>query len=493
VRDFFMNGGTQAIIVRVVHDGRDANGNANGTAASSAVWSVDDGKATDPVVYFELEAANPGAWANDLIVWVVLPGEPDSSDVAFDSSHANEQSSAAEVAEAQGVTASDIFHVRILDGAATKRDGKKVVVPAILESFENVTLVDGPRRLDNVLSNESKLVRLKGHGTAPAKGEYVVPAEPKGKDGSVPEAHHLYSDTSQKCGLHALEKADLFNLLVIPPTRLDAAGDVSSSVWEAAASYCLDKRAILLLDAPSSSVFNYEAAQKPMAGKSPVAGITGDVAKNASLYFPRIIAKNPLRDGQLEEFAPCGAIAGVIARTDTNRGVWKAPAGIDAGLTGVPKLALNLTDGENGVLNQLGVNCLRTFSTAGRVVWGSRTRKGADQLSSEWKYLPVRRTALYIEESLFRGLQWVVFEPNADPLWAQIRLNVGSFMNRLFRQGAFQGAKPAEAYLVKCDRETTTQDDIDRGIVNIVVGFAPLKPAEFVILKLQQLAGQSAA
>jgi phage tail sheath protein FI len=500
VRDFFLNGGGQAIIVRVVHDGLDANGEEDGdkVAASAASWTIEDSESE--LAGFTLEAANPGTWANDIIVWVVVPGEPSSTPTEFDTGHGNEQSAAAEVAAAQGVPTEALFHVRILDASTTKIDAsgesERILVPAVLESFDNVTLVDGPRRLDKVLANGSKLVRVTGplgDAEAPTKGDYVVRVTVEGVDGSVPEAHHLSTDTVTKQGVQALEKADLFNLLVIPPTQLGASGDISSSVWEAAAAYCLEKRAILLLDPPDSSNFNYDAAQKPTEGGSPVVGITGDVAKNTSFYFPRVMEKNPLRDGQLEEFAPCGAIAGVIARTDTNRGVWKAPAGIDAALTGVPSLAIRLTDGENGVLNQLGVNCMRTFSTAGRVVWGSRTRKGADALSSEWKYLPVRRTALYIEESLFRGLQWVVFEPNDEPLWAQIRLNVGSFMNRLFKQGAFQGSKPAEAFLVKCDRETTTQDDIDRGVVNVVVGFAPLKPAEFVILKLQQLAGQSAA
>ena len=126
----------------------------------------------------------------------------------------------------------------------------------------------------------------------------------------------------------------------------------------------------------------------------------------------------------------------------------------------------------------------------GIVSWGARTLDGADQKASEWKYIPVRRLALFLEESLYRGTQWVVFEPNDEPLWAQIRLNVGAFMQNLFRQGAFQGTSPREAYLVKCDKETTTQNDINLGIVNIVVGFAPLKPAEFVILKITQLAGQ---
>jgi uncharacterized protein len=156
----------------------------------------------------------------------------------------------------------------------------------------------------------------------------------------------------------------------------------------------------------------------------------------------------------------------------------------------VPELEDALTDAENGALNPLGINCLRSFPIFGNIVWGARTLEGADQQASEWKYVPVRRTALFIEESLYRGLKWVVFEPNDEPLWSQIRLNVGAFMQNLFRQGAFQGRTPREAYFVKCDSETTTQNDINLGIVNIVVGFAPLKPAEFVILKLQQMAGQ---
>jgi phage tail sheath protein FI len=179
-----------------------------------------------------------------------------------------------------------------------------------------------------------------------------------------------------------------------------------------------------------------------------------------------------------------------MARTDATRGVWKAPAGIDASLTGVLGLSDALTDKENGVINKLGINALRTFPIFGNVVWGARTMRGADQAADEYKYVPVRRTALFLEESLYRGLKWVVFEPNDEPLWAQIRLNVGAFMQSLFRLGAFQGTTPNEAYFVKCDKETTTQDDRNKGIVNIVVGFAPLKPAEFVVVKLQQLAGQ---
>jgi len=169
--------------------------------------------------------------------------------------------------------------------------------------------------------------------------------------------------------------------------------------------------------------------------------------------------------------------------------VWKAPAGIDASLNGIAALEVNLTNDENGQLNPLGINCLRTFPVYGSVVWGARTLRGADQLADDYKYVPVRRLALFLEESLYRGTQWVVFEPNDEPLWSQIRLNVGSFMHNLFVQGAFQGQTPADAYFVNCDKNTTTQNDINLGIVNIVVGFAPLKPAEFVILQIQQIAG----
>ena len=218
--------------------------------------------------------------------------------------------------------------------------------------------------------------------------------------------------------------------------------------------------------------------------------MNGDAARNSAIYFPRIKQADSQLDGQIDTFVPCGTIAGVMARTDAQRGVWKAPAGIDAALSGVAGLQLEMTDNENGLLNPLGINCLRTFPIFGRVVWGARTLRGADAAADEYKYLPVRRTALFIEESLYRGLKWVVFEPNDEPLWAQIRLNVGAFMNNLFRQGAFQGKTPRDAYFVKCDKETTTQNDINLGIVNIVVGFAPLKPAEFVIIKLQQMAGQ---
>jgi phage tail sheath protein FI len=211
--------------------------------------------------------------------------------------------------------------------------------------------------------------------------------------------------------------------------------------------------------------------------------------RNAAVYFPRVLIPDALNENRPRNVGASGTLAGVYARTDATRGVWKAPAGTDGDLRGA-SLAVTINDLENGSLNPLGINALRTFPIFGPISWGARTLEGADQQASEWKYIPVRRTALYIEESLYQGVKWVVFEPNDEPLWSQIRLNVGAFMQDLFRRGAFQGTTPREAYFVKCDKDTTTQNDIDRGIVNIVVGFAPLKPAEFVVIQIQQMAGQ---
>jgi phage tail sheath protein FI len=302
-----------------------------------------------------------------------------------------------------------------------------------------------------------------------------------GNDGNLPDGNDYVGDEAGKRGIYALRDVDLFNLLCLPgsPRLIPAA---QSDVLQKAVTLCTDERAFLIMDPPENATRETVAAW--------ATGVT--TSSYAAVYWPRIMASDPLEQFRVRPMPASGAIAGVMARTDAERGVWKAPAGTDASLRGTQGLAYQLTDMENGPLNKVAVNALRTFPAFGSVVWGARTRAGNDDTPSDYKYVPVRRLALYLEESLFRGTQWVVFEPNAEPLWAQIRLNVGAFMNNLFRQGAFKGTTPAQAYLVRCDATTTTQNDIDLGIVRIVVGFAPLKPAEFVILQIQQLAGQVA-
>lgn len=291
-----------------------------------------------------------------------------------------------------------------------------------------------------------------------------------GTDGTKPIA------TDYDTAYNIIDKeVDLFNLMVLPP---DAAVPVQS-LYATASIRCRNRRAFLLMDPPDS----WTDAQAAATGVNTLR--TGLVKDYSAVFFPQItIDENGIR----KNIGPAGAIAGLCARIDSTRGVWKAPAGTEADLRGVVGLKQKFSDGENGILNPRAVNTIRIFPN-GIVNWGARTMDGDDAFGSEYKYIPIRRLALFIEESLYRGLKWVVFEPNDEPLYAQIRLNVGAFMHDLFRQGAFQGKKN-EAYFVKCDGETTTQSDRNLGIVNIWVGFAPLKPAEFVILYLQQMAGQ---
>jgi uncharacterized protein len=183
---------------------------------------------------------------------------------------------------------------------------------------------------------------------------------------------------------------------------------------------------------------------------------------------------------------PSGFIAGIYARTDNVRGVWKAPAGTEAEILGHQGLTASLGDMDHGVMNLAGLTALRTFPKYGTVVWGSRTVSR----DIEWRYVPVRRMANFLKSSIYDGIQWAVFEPNDAPLWDALRLIIGGFMMDLFRQRALQGSTPEEAFFVKCDRETTTETDQQNGIVNVLVGFAPLKPAEFVVVRLSQKVAQ---
>ena len=355
-----------------------------------------------------------------------------------------------------------------------------------VEIWRNIsTDKNSAQTLDRVLGS-SRLVRpLQGTPLdvqPEASTGNPVTVKVDGTDGpEVIESELIGVDGVTKSGIYALRHTDIFNILCVPP--LDRASEFGTSLYPAAAELCVERRSMLVVDSPVGWT-DVDAAVSGFDGLQP----KGDNAKNAAVYFPWIVL--PDKDGMQLQFPPSGAIAGIWARTDGQRNVAKAPAGTDASLNGVTALVVKLTDPENGRLNPLGVNCLRTFPVIGSVVWGARTLRGADRLADQWKYVPVRRTALFIEESLYRGTQWVVFEPNDEPLWASIRLNVGAFMNSLFRQGMFQGRTPQEAYLVKCDKDNNPQNDIDKGIVNILVGFAPLKPAEFVLIHIQQLAGQ---
>jgi Bacteriophage tail sheath protein len=466
ILQFFANGGSQALVIRVAT-------RTGAGAASPATINLNGGNT--------LAAASPGTWGRNL--WASVDHNVKTP------------------------ADTNLFNLRILDepDPAKAADVLKRGGSGASEVFLNVSRDPAsPRFVTKVVEQQSQLVRMTGVGTnrPAATGTAIQAGGTTGADGigtttANQAAAEIDGNAGAGTGLFALARADIFNLLCIPPlTTAAAAGDLPTTIadvpmatWTSAAGICRERRAMLLIDAPAGwTVANAAAA----AG---IGSFSAVERSYAAMYFPRLRLSDPLQDGNLEDFAPSGAVAGVISRTDAERGVWKAPAGLDAALRGIVGTSINgipapLTDKENGDLNPLGLNSIRSFPNIGHVVWGARTLEGSDVLASQWKYVPVRRLALFIEESLFRGTKWVVFEPNDEPLWAQIRLNVGAFMHGLFRQGAFQGTSPRDAYLVKCDRETTTQDDINRGVVNILVGFAPLRPAEFVVIRIQQLAGQ---
>jgi phage tail sheath protein FI len=269
---------------------------------------------------------------------------------------------------------------------------------------------------------------------------------------------------------------DSFNLMVLPRDH-NLAPEIVSTLWAPAAAFCVTRRALLLIDSPDG----WTDPAAVLAGLDALrAGLARD---HAAVFLPRLAVDD---NGTRRVMGPGGAIAGIIARIDAAHGVWKAPAGLEAGLHGITDLEAPLTSAQDDEVYHRGVNVIRRFPQ-GIVNWGARTLDGDDNFGSDYKYIPVRRLALHIEQSLVSGLAWVAFEPDGEPLWAQIRMAVGVFMQGLFREGAFQGATARDAWFLKCDAETTTQADIDNGIVNIVVGFAPLKPAEFVVLSLRQV------
>jgi uncharacterized protein len=451
VSQFFINGGQRAYIVRLAYTGAASATLTPAASATLVLGGITFTAGTPGPDGIPGNATNPGVWAQDY-----------------------------GLAIKNQTGGTNRFRVQVIyapPGAASE---------VVVESFENLSITSPDpqgRYVVDVINKQSSLVTVAvagGTTTPPADTTLPSPklAGTANDDGTVLLPSTAVAtggafETALTAAKAILDQIELFNLLCIP-------GEIVTATISDLELYCGGRRAFLIADSDPGITNPANLTGPPTAGK------------NSAFYFPWIQAPDPLNQNRPSYYPPCGFIAGIYARTDGTRGVWKAPAGTDATLAGASGVAVQLNDNQNGVLNPLAVNCIRNFNVYGIVVWGARTMQGNDELGSEWKYIPVRRTALFIEESLFRALKWVVFEPNDEPLWAEIRLNVGAFMHNLFRQGAFQGQTPADAYFVKCDKETTTQNDINLGIVNIVVGFAPLKPAEFVVIQIQQMAGQIA-
>lgn len=292
-----------------------------------------------------------------------------------------------------------------------------------------------------------------------------------GADGTTPSLQD-YKD-----GFSALDIIRDVNIVSVP-------GIGDPDVVDFGSNYCAVRGDCFFIADARKDDDTMEEAQAYITG-------LGVKSSYAAIYFPWLKISDPT--GQSAEpiaVPPSGFVAGMYARIDAKRGVWKAPAGTEANIGGAVGLLAEITDVQQDFLNPIGMNVIRQFPASGRVIWGSRTL--ATKSDPEYRYIPVRRTAIYLEQSIYEGIQWAVFEPNDEDLWASLRMNIGAFLMLQFRAGAFQGKTPKDAFFVKCDKDTTTQGDIDAGIVNILVGFAPLKPAEFVILKLTQIVGQQA-
>jgi phage tail sheath protein FI len=293
----------------------------------------------------------------------------------------------------------------------------------------------------------------------------------KGTDGDTPQ------DDDYTAAFRLLDTVGDISLIAVP-------GEGSEEVVAAGLNYCGNLRPL------SDCFFIADLLQQddtPTEVEAWQTRLSGANSYGAA-YYPWLRMADPNGGPEAIDVPPSGFVAGIYARTDTQRGVWKTPAGIQASVAGSVGLTRELTDVEHGILNKSpkSVCAIRHFPASGTVVWGGRTLSDGQ----EWRYIAPRRMAIFLRKSIFDGIQWAVFEPNDEPLWSQLRLNLNAFMMTLFRKGAFQGATPSQAFFVKVDSETTTQADIDDGVVNILVGFAPLKPAEFVVVQLSQKAGQ---
>jgi len=465
VNQFFTNGGQQAYIVRLVATAADTPSATTQSATASATGSG-----------MSLWASNPGAWGNALMVTLTTQPSPNQTRFSL------------LVQKSNGTTSGS-------------------PPPTTLESYANLSFSPtDPQYVVAVIEGDSNYITFTQPGTTtptaptgtPTVGTTVIDFSTlnTGVDGDIltpggttaPQDFELaLLSATGGVGYNLLSEVPIFNLLCVP-------GETDAPTISTLQGFCNTERAFLIVDAPQLATVS--TFQSPSLGGpygTSTAGnelLTGQYVSNSAYYFPWINAPDPLFGNRPALFPPCGFVAGIYASTDASRGVWKAPAGINASLSGELGLQYNLTDGQNGLLNPVAINCLRQFRVYGDVVWGARTLAGNDQMGSQWKYIPIRRLALYIESSLYDGTQWVVFEPNDETLWGQIRLNVGTFMQGLFLQGAFAGSSPQQAYFVKCDADNNPASSVALGVVNILVGFAPLDPAEFVVIQIQQIISQ---
>jgi len=342
-------------------------------------------------------------------------------------------------------------------------------VPTLLTSYEQFLKIFGSPEFQSRGTRSKSHLPAAIHGFFLNGGTRCVVTRVVGRKGRELTLVDYQGDVSGKSGtlrgLRALERIDEVSLLCAPNEH-DIGG-----LSESLVAHCEKKK----------DRFAILSAAKTTSPRSLRLLITSSYA---AMYWPWINIRDP-KTGRKILIPPCGHIAGVYSRTDLSRGVHKAPA--NEVLRGVLDLPVQVNGAELQRLTGRGVNALRAFSGRGVRVWGARPTSS----DPEWKYVPVRRLALFVEESVAKGMQWVVFEPNDKQLWRQVRQLVKNFLTILWRQGALLGKKSEEAFFVKCDRTTMTQDDIDNGRLICLIGIAPVRPAEFVIFRIGQKTADS--
>jgi len=433
VKQFFENGGTNAVVVRVAT-------RAGASAAKTAIVRLEGGEV--------FRAANPGSWGLNLKVAI----------------------------DRAGLTDDKLFNLAVTDDAGSRRDSDKRGGSSLSERFTNVSVDPAsPQFAGTMLQQHSQLLRLEsGLGAVAPRAQIAIALEGSGTDGApIGTAEVTAPDNrAARTGLYAFEKIDLFNLLCIPPHAPGADLDVAKD-WAPAVEYCRERRAFLIIDAPAT--WTVDSAVQNVEPFRAVA------QRDAALYFPRVLAPDPFDGDRLASYAPCGAVAGIMSSTDASAGVWTAPAGNRA-LRGVSGVSIEM---DAATLTRLppDINCLLNFPDRGFMIWGAST---LDHGGSEWRYVNVRRFFLYVEQSIDRGTQWVVFEPNREPTWSAVVRAVETFLTGLWRAGAVVGTKSSEAFFVKCDRTTMTQEDIQNGRLVALIGLAMVRPAEFVIFRIFQ-------
>jgi phage tail sheath protein FI len=443
VYGYFMNGGGNAYVVRIGSDGR--KGAAPGTMAQAELAPGADAK--DPP--YQVSALEPGPGGNEITVEVTYP----------------------EAQEGQEPPPTDVFNITVRRGGSLE------------ESFEGLTTRRTKQNAATVVKDQSKLIRLEatsGSVERPAAGTTTLTG---GNVPALPERispDEYIGDVGDRTGVGSLETIDEVTMIAVPD--LSAAYDRGAIDAEQFKAVQLAMIAHCELMGDRMAILDPPPNLTPSQIKEWRVESAGYDSKFAALYWPRIKVLDPT-SGQTIFIPPSGHLAGIWARNDAERGVHKAPA--NEVVRGAISLESSITRNEHDLLNPEGINCLRSFPGRGVRVWGART------LSSDpaWRYINVRRLFNYLEKSILRNTDWVVFEPNDRNLWAKVRRTIASFLVMEWRKGALFGSTPSEAFFVKCDDETNPAEAIDLGQITCQIGVAPVKPAEFVIFQLAQLQG----